>query len=90
MWIGFAGLFASVIGLGFSIHHATRPILDRLSETGNQTPEIVRGLLIDALLTPIPIVMGVSSILFLIIFSYSGALFLMRSIALLTKSDAGR
>jgi|GEM_PF-1308798 len=90
MWIAFAGLFVSVIGFGFAVHDVSRPVLDRLSQTGNRSPEMVRGLLADALMAPLPIITGLMSLTFLTIFISSGALFLLRSITLLAQNDEER
>ncbi|MFY8216836.1 MAG: hypothetical protein ACOVMP_09600 [Chthoniobacterales bacterium] len=89
MWIGFTGLFVSAIGLGFAIHDTTKPILNDLSLNTNRSPELVKSLLADALMSPLPIITGAMSLFFLILFAASGALFLVRSIALLAKNDEG-
>lgn len=90
MWIGFTGLFISTIGFGFIVHDTSKTILNELSVTGSRTPEIVRGLLVDGLMTPLPMVAGAMVAFFLIMFACSGVLFLLRSIALLAKNDPGR
>jgi hypothetical protein len=87
MWIAFTGLFVSVIGFGFVVHDVSRPVLDRLSQTGNRSPEMVRGLQAEALMAPLPIITGLMALTFLTIFICSGALFLLRSIKLLAQND---
>jgi hypothetical protein len=85
MWVGFAGLFVSVVGFGFSVHDATRPVFDRLSQTGMRNPETARGMIYDSLLAPLPITTGVFTAIFLCMFVYSAGLFLVRAISLLGK-----
>jgi len=87
MWIGFSGLFVSAIGLGFVVHDASKPVINQLAELESKSPEVVRGLLSQALMQPLPIVTGLMVLFFLIQFVFSGSLFLLRSIALFAKND---
>lgn len=87
LWIGFAAMFVSVIAFGFAIHHATKPVLNQLSQQPNPDPAITQQLLNSALLTPLPVLAGLAVIVFTLWFILSGIAFLIHALRLLLGKD---
>lgn len=87
-WLGFVGALLAAVAFAISVRVVVKPVLDELGRAGINNPEILSEATQLVLIGGAPWVTGILTAIFLVMFVFSGLIFLVKAIRLMGTNPA--